>query len=72
MQGRILKHAGDPEGAAAVACRAESMDLADRYAHVPACLTSISCDRHSFACQSHRVFQLFAIVVVVNTRDCCM
>ncbi|CAK0738600.1 hypothetical protein CVIRNUC_001066 [Coccomyxa viridis] len=31
VQGRILKHAGDPEGAAAVACRAESMDLADRY-----------------------------------------
>ena len=41
VQGRILKHAGDPEGAAAVACRAESMDLADRRAHVSACLTTI-------------------------------
>ena len=40
VQGRILKHAGDLEGAAAVACRAESMDLADRCAHVSACLRS--------------------------------
>lgn len=36
VQGRILKHAGDPEGAAAVACRAESMDLADRCANTSA------------------------------------
>ena len=30
VQSRILKHAGDPQGAAAAACKAESMDLADR------------------------------------------
>lgn len=33
VQSRILKHAGDPQGAAAAACKAESMDLADRCAH---------------------------------------
>ena len=32
VQCRILKHAGDPEGAAAAADKARSMDLADRYA----------------------------------------
>lgn len=30
VQSRVLKHAGDPEGAAAAACKAESLDLADR------------------------------------------
>ena len=30
VQCRILKHAGDPEGAAAAADKARSMDLADR------------------------------------------
>ncbi len=30
VQSRILKHAGDPQGAAEAACKAESMDLADR------------------------------------------
>ena len=30
-QCKILKHAGDPEGAAAAADKARSMDLADRY-----------------------------------------
>ena len=30
VQSRILKHAGDPQGAAVVACKAEIMDLADR------------------------------------------
>ncbi len=33
VQSRILKHAGDPQGAAEAACKAESMDLADRCAH---------------------------------------
>lgn len=32
VQSRILKHAGDPDGAAKAACRAESMDLSDRCA----------------------------------------
>ena len=32
VQSRILKHAGDPQGAAEAACKAESMDLADRCA----------------------------------------
>lgn len=32
VQARILKHAGDPEGAAIGASKAESMDLADRSA----------------------------------------
>lgn len=30
VKARILKHAGDPEGAAAAADRARHMDLADR------------------------------------------
>ena len=32
VQSRILKHSGDPDGAAKAACRAESMDLSDRCA----------------------------------------
>ena len=32
VQSRIAKHAGDLEAAVAAACRAESLDLADRWA----------------------------------------
>ena len=34
VQCKILKHAGDPEGAAAAADKARSMDLADRCCRV--------------------------------------
>jgi peptide alpha-N-acetyltransferase len=30
VQARVLKHAGDPQGAAAAAVKAQSLDLADR------------------------------------------
>ena len=33
VQARLLKHAGDPQGAAVAAVRAQSLDLADRWAH---------------------------------------
>ena len=38
VQCRILKHAGDPEGAAAAADKARSMDLADRSTQHLLCL----------------------------------
>lgn len=36
VQGRIAKHAGDLEAAVAAACKAESLDLADRWAPIGA------------------------------------
>ena len=41
VQCKILKHAGDPQGAAAAADKARSMDLADRSAHISYALTAV-------------------------------
>jgi N-alpha-acetyltransferase 15/16, NatA auxiliary subunit len=41
LKAKILKHAGDVEGAAAAADKARSMDLADRYG--PTELGGLSC-----------------------------
>jgi Flp pilus assembly protein TadD len=47
LKAKILKHAGDVEGAAAAADKARSMDLADR-----CCCTSVAC-MLTFSCLSH-------------------
>lgn len=39
-QARVLKHAGDPQGAAAAAVKAQSLDLADRRGGIP-CLAAL-------------------------------
>ena len=49
MQSRILKHAGDPQGAAAAACKAEAMDLADRSA-CRACPGQVAEGVHTLLC----------------------
>ena len=46
VQSRIAKHAGDLDAAAAAACKAESLDLADRWALVGGILFTWTCDCH--------------------------